>query len=163
MHHNNGILLPHDQARPNQALDQTQLSEEEAALFPKVMAIYQQKYMLPTDPMDDPSASSTSNPRDEAVLTQYALEIRLSNFDTSMQNQKEDCFSQMRHIFDKLIRAFLRANTNAQDFAQGVIQLIKPLLTKLNDNSIREVEFIYKMINMLLCESILFNASSRRN
>ena len=58
MHHNNGILLPHDQARPNQALDQEQLSEEEAALFPKVMAIYQQKYMLPTDPMDDPSSSS---------------------------------------------------------------------------------------------------------
>jgi hypothetical protein len=54
MHHNNGIPLPRDQARPNQALDQTQLSEEEAALFPKVMAIYQQKYMLPTDPMDDP-------------------------------------------------------------------------------------------------------------
>jgi hypothetical protein len=50
--------LPRDQAHPNQALDQEQLSEEEAALFPKVMAIYQQKYMLPTDPMDDPSSSS---------------------------------------------------------------------------------------------------------
>ena len=80
-----------------------------------------------------------------------------------MQNQKEDRFSQMRHIFDKLIRAFLRANTNAQDFAQGVIDLIKPLLTRLNDNSIREIEFIYKMIDMLVQDSILFNSSSRRN
>ena len=80
-----------------------------------------------------------------------------------MQNQKEDRFTQMRHIFDKLIRAFLQANANAQDFAQGVIALIKPLLTKLNDDSIREIEFIYKMIQMLLSESVLFNASSRRN
>ena len=59
MHHNNGIPLPRDQAHPNQAMDQAQLSAEEAALFPKVMAIYQQKYMLPTDPMDEPSISST--------------------------------------------------------------------------------------------------------
>jgi hypothetical protein len=80
-----------------------------------------------------------------------------------MQNQKEDRFSQMRHIFDKLIRAFLQNNTNAQDFAQGIIDLIKPLLAKLDDNSIREIEFIYKMINILLNDSVMFNASSRRN
>ena len=69
----------------------------------------------------------------------------------------------MRHIFDKLIRAFLQDNTNAQNFAQGVIDLIKPLLTKLDGNSIKEIEFIYKMINMLLNDSVLFNSSSRRN
>ena len=80
-----------------------------------------------------------------------------------MQNQKEDRFSQMRHIFDKLIRAVLQNNTKAQDFAQGIIDLIKPLLAKLDDNSIREIEFIYKMINILLNDSVMFNASSRRN
>ena len=103
------------------------------------------------------------DPNQPSILSDYASAIRLSNFETSMQNQKEDLFSQMRNIFDKLLRRFLQDNAITQSFAQGIIQLISQVHDKIQEAPIRDIEFIYKMIKMLLEDSILFNSSSRHN
>ena len=97
-----------------------------------------------------------------AILEEYEHGIRLQYYDTSMKNEQEEVFKDMRGSFGKLMGLFFVDDEFAKIFAECIVKSVDDFKSKAKTITnatyfVKRVEFIMKMLEMLTMSAPLMN------